>query len=1123
MMHLANLPAIRLVTFLGLFGIALYAQLSTSSINGTVRDSTGSVIPEAVVVLRNVDTGVERQSLTNASGTYVFLNIIPGTYTLDTSKAGFSKTSLEPFTLVVNQTSTFDITLSLGAVQQSVTVEAIGAEIQSSTAEVGAVVTQKQVVDLPLNGRNFTQLLSLTPGVAPVSVSQNSGGWVAAPIGQFVFPSINGQTNRSNFFLMDGVHNHAVYTGVYAVPPIIDNIQEFKVQSHNDQAEFGGAVGGIVNVVTKSGTNELHGTAWEYLRNDAFDARNTFLQSVTPFKQNMFGVTAGGPVVIPKIYNGRNRTFFFLGYQGFRFRRSSQTLFRVPTEANLAGDLSDEPRQIFDPFSTRPDPARPGSYIRDPFPGNQIPASRLDPGMVYYARTTLPAPVNTGVANRNALDPTTFKQSQEEYTARIDQNIGANDFFWYRYSGRLQDTDGSGGRPALANINENRSRNVAMSWVHLFSPTTVLQVQYGHVLVRNPMGTRFRSLPPNFLQDVGLSEQFAGNFIGGAELIPGFNVADFFSGGEGGILKSKPVDIDQIRGNVSKVVGTHTFKFGGEFNSTTHFNDVTQIGVGFNTFQTSDPQNPGNTGSALASYLLNVPNNANRRNTHDSTRWGGVIGFYFQDQWKATPKLTVNLGLRYDRTYRPPYGRPEDNNMEVGSLDLNRGVYVLQVPSPSCEERGEQPCIPTPGGVLPPFVEVSPNQKIYDDWTDNWQPRIGLAYRLGQNTALRAGFGIFFESWAALTQSAQNYSGTWPTVTTQLAENLNNPQPGQPTPTVKGTNPFPTGLFPAPTPFEQVQWYQDPHAKNAYSMQWNFGVQHQLNPTTVLTANYVGSGTRRLNLGGFYNVALTPGPGNFRERAPYPYIAPTYYDRSWGRSNYNAFQFLLDKKYGGDLAYMISYTWSKAIDIGCSGWFGVEGCSIQDPYNFNNDRSVAGFDLTQVLTVNWVYSLPIGKGKALQTGNSVADYILGNWQLNGIALLRSGQPYSLFVNGDIANTGNVSPYIRPNVVGDHKLENPTPEQWFNRAAFAAPAPFTFGNLGRHRLRSDWLRNFDLSVFRQFPITESKSVEFRAESFNTFNTPTYGIPTNNLSSPTFGRVLSTANTPRQLQLGLKLIF
>src|SRR5262245_10388683 len=299
-----------------------HAQSSTASINGKVRDPSGSIVPGTDVVLTNGQTNVERRTATNEAGIYVFLNVIPGEYRLQASKTGF-KTSKQPiFTLSVNQTATFDFNLDVGEITQEVTVEALGAEVQSSTAELGAVVGHEQVQDLPLSGRNFTQLLSLTPGASPVSVSQNSGGWGAVSAGAtFSFPSINGQTNRSNFFMLDGINNQGSFLSTYAVAPIIDSIQEFKVQSHNDEAEFGGALGGIVNVVTKSGTNKLSGSLWEYLRNDAFDARNTFFQEKTAFRQNQYGAALGGPVIIPKLHNGRNQTFFFAGWQGWRYRR----------------------------------------------------------------------------------------------------------------------------------------------------------------------------------------------------------------------------------------------------------------------------------------------------------------------------------------------------------------------------------------------------------------------------------------------------------------------------------------------------------------------------------------------------------------------------------------------------------------------------------------------------------------------------------------------------------------------------------------------------------------------------------------------------------------------------------
>ena len=318
----------------------------------------------------------------------------------------------------------------------------------------------------------------------------------------------------------------------------------------------------------------------------------------------------------------------------------------------------------------------------------------------------------------------------------------------------------------------------------------------------------------------------------------------------------------------------------------------------------------------------------------------------------------------------------------------------------------------------------------------NFGPRFGLAYRLDDKTALRAGFGIVYDNWAGVMQTTTNSFGLWPDVAVLNALNLNLPSARSPTPDTTGTNPFPGAVLPSPTPFNTVGWFFDPNLKNAYSMQWNFSVQRQFTADTVASIGYVGSGTRRLDIGGTYNTAVTPGPGNPAVRRPFPYITPTFYDRSWGRSNYHSFQFQLDKRLSKGLVYKVAYTSSKSIDIACSGWFGVEGCAVQDPYKFNNERSVSGFDLPHVLNLNWIYELPVGRGKTFQTGSRVADYILGNWQLNGIMLLQSGPPYTLVVNGDIANTGNTGAFMRPNVVGDHELSNRSPQRWFNTQPFS---------------------------------------------------------------------------------------
>ncbi len=1119
-----------LLIFSTQFSSPALAQLSSATITGAIHDSSSGVVAGARVLLHNLDTSIETRAESNTSGNYTFLNVSPGRYSLEVSSAGFQTSKLPELSLAVNQTATIDLALQIGAVQQTVTVEAYGELLQAATSELGTVIAEKQVVDLPLNGRNFTQLLSLTPGVAPISVSQNAGGFGNVASGtQFSFPAINGQTNRSNFFLTDGLNNQGAFSSTYAVPPIIDAISEFKVNSHNDLAEFGGVLGGVINVATKSGTNELHGSAWEFLRNNEFNARNTFLANPSVFRQNQFGVAGGGPVWIPKLYNGKNKTFFYGAYEGFEYTRAANSFIHLPTDAEFSGNLAGQ-AQAYNPFTTRPDPAKPGGFIRDPFPGNVIPANLIDTRLVNFFKSIRPALYNTGVGDNNALDPTPFVQHQKEYSARIDQALGAKDNFWFRYSAIYYDTSGSGGLPTVTNrITDNPGQNFGASWVHAFSPTLILQTQYGRSHQETNSSTVYPNLTQSTIDALGYDKNFAGSFIGGVSLLPSTGIAGY--NGIPGIAKSlnpNETNVHQWKANVSKIVGNHTFRFGGEFSSSTFESLYNSANSGFALQQTNDPSAPNvNPGNAIASFLLNVPDSAGRRNVHETTRLGGVMGFYFQDSWKVNSRLTANIGIRYDRTFIPPYGQPDtvgiNGGIETGSINFNDGTYVIQQKTPSCKDRGHAPCIPG-DGTLPAHVVISPTGKIYHDTTTNFGPRLGLAYKVNSTTAVRAGFGVYYDNWAAVTQTSQNYEGTWPDIGQQLANNLNAPVAGTPTPVVNGRNPFATGggAFPAATPFDQVQWYMDPYAKNPYSMQWNFGVAKQLNDSTTIGLDYVGSGSRRLDLGGYYNVALTPGPGNPTLRQPYPYIHPTYYDRSWGRGNYNALQFSLNKRFNRGLAYQVAYTWSKSIDIGSSGWYGVEGQSVQDPYHFNNDRSVSGFDLTHVLTVNTLYELPFGTGKKFATGKRVTDYLLGGWQVNAIGSGRSGQPYNLSVPGDSANTGNTG-YLRPNLVGNPNNPNPNRDQWFNKAAFAAPAAYTFGNLGRFALRTAAFWNVDMSVFREFRFLESRALEFRAEAFNLPNTAILGTPNGNLLNVNFGKITGTANSERTLQLGVKIKF
>jgi Carboxypeptidase regulatory-like domain len=1144
--------------FLALFAITLVlspgsanAQLSAGSVTGIVRDASGSVVASASVTLRNIDTAIQHTTVSNDAGNYVFLNIGPGRYALEASAAGFATQKVAEFVLAVNQTASIDIALKVGSQSEVVTISAETEQLDVSTADLGTVIATKQVNDLPLNGRNFTQLLSLTPGVAPVSVAQNSmggrAGGFGAPISvgsAFIFPAVNGQTNRSNFFLTDGLNNFGAFQSTYSVPPIVDAIQEFKVVSHTDSAQFGSVLGGVVNVVTKSGTNEYHGTTWEYVRNTAFDARNTFLQKVTPFRQNQFGASFGGPVWIPKLYNGRNKTFFYFAYQGFRYTQDSDSLLKVPTAAQLAGDESSFPTQIYNPFSTRPDPANPGKYIRDPFPGNQIPSNLIDPRMVAFARAVLPqaGPVLDGNGD-NAIDSTPNHQTQNEYNVRVDQNFGQKNTVFFRYSAVNSLLTAAGGVPGLIKQGSIPGRNWGGSYVHIFNPSLVLQVQYARTTNQDNSATLFTNAPANLDSTVGFASSFVGGFAaaGGHSLIPSPGINGYASGGENITDVPKATDSHQVSGNLTKIVGNHTLTFGGGFTSNRFESPLSYASLSFAGGQTGNPQNPNEPGDPLASFLLNVPDGANRRNVHETTRPGGLMSLFIQDSWKATSKLALNFGLRYDRTFIPAYGTNatigQQGGIETGDFDFSTGTYILQKLPPPCSVRGFAPCIPG-NGTLPAHVVVDPRGKIAHDTLTNFGPRIGFAYRLGNRTVLRGAAGIVYDNWAAVSQMAQNIEGAWPDIGQLIANNLNQPSTTSATPTITAQDPFAgggSGLFPAPTPFNQVLWFYDPHIKNPYSMQWNFGVQRELNSSTTVDVNYVGSGSRRLNVGGYYNTALTPGPGDPQTRAPFPYIAPTFYDRSIGNGSYNALQIDVNKRYSNGLAYQVAYTYSKSIDEGSSGWFGVEGQSLTDPYNVAGSRGPSGFDLRHTLSVNMLYQIPVGHGMRFSTKNNVLDYVLGNWQLNNIFTARSGVPFNVYYGAsDLANTGNVSwaQYERANLVGDpHSGSCPNGSPVgsvnciFNTSAFAVPAQFTFGNSGRDAFRSPSYWNLDTSIFRQFPFWgEGRRLEFRAEAFNVFNTVILGTPGNDISNlSSFGKANSTANSPRQLQLGAKIIF
>ena len=470
-----RLASITVMLVLLLAPLSMPGQGSSASLSGTVTDPSGANIPGATVTLLNVATGTAQKTVTSDAGSFSLINVLPGSYTVQVTKTGFSTLEKTGVILQVNQSATLNFPLSVGSTEQTVDVTASVSTVDSSTAELGTVVDERSVKDLPLNGRNFTQLLTLTPGISPVSVGQNSGGgggFAGSAIGTFTFPSVGGQRNRSNMFLLDGV-NDLAFIGNYNYSPIVDDIQEFKVQSHNDLAEFGQVSGGIINVATKSGSNAFHGSAWEFLRNEKLDARNYFQARRNPLRQNQFGATLGGPLGIPHLYSGKDRTFFFFAYEVFHESQATQNIVLAPTAAQLNGDFSGllaKGIQLYNPYSTRLNPAT-GGYQRDPFDNNQIPTKLLSPTALLYAKTLLPAPGSVPAGSGgNLFDTTKQIVKSTSYSGRVDQTFGTRDALFGRVSYSNQPITNSAGYPGAVNTISIESWNIGVHESHSSAP-----------------------------------------------------------------------------------------------------------------------------------------------------------------------------------------------------------------------------------------------------------------------------------------------------------------------------------------------------------------------------------------------------------------------------------------------------------------------------------------------------------------------------------------------------------------------------------------------------------------------------------------------------------------------------
>jgi hypothetical protein len=1120
---------------------AAMAQQGTATVNGVVKDPTGAAIPNARVELTNVGTSVVRTTSTNGDGAYAFPSVVPGVYTMQASATGFSTVTQPQTTLEVSQTATFDFQMTVGTAQQNITVNAAeGAALETATSELGTVVNTKEVTDLPLNGRNFTQLLTVTAGVANINRDQSASGgsgWAGSSLGSFTFPAVNGARNRSNYFILDGENDLNTMLGMYNYSPIVDAIQEFKTQGHNDLAEYGGAAGGIVSVVTKSGTNQFHGALWEFLRNADMDARGYFQSTLPPLKQNQYGASVGGPVWIPKVYDGKNKTFFYAAFEGFQIRSAITSGALAPTAAERSGDFSALGVPIYDPATTTLNPAT-GTYSRTAFPGGIIPANRISPISALF-QTLIPQ-AGPLVNGNNVYSSGPASTSQNSGTARGDQNFGNNNQLSFRFSDFGQNVANTTSIVGLNTI-YIFGHNYVGHWTHTFSPTAFSDVYFGRNYGVTTTGTEFPGETPAFLsqlQTLGMSTSWM--TLNNKLYAPQWTADNYLSLSGSQLQQTGLADNWQWGGTFTKIIGKHTIKGGGDFQSNNFRSPIAYSSAAFGTAQTAGlGAEQGIGGNAWASLLLGVPREASYRNILEVAGGGWIDGLFAQDQFKATSRLTINVGFRNDFVWTPIYGTGNGANFYTGNADPLTGQYELNALPPNCSATQGAPCIPTgtytasttpaPGG-LPAHAYVNPasDHRVIRNSLFDWAGRLGLAYRLGDKMVIRSSYSRFYDAWATTVQLSQNFGGNWPAVNT-----LDNAGLNVNVPTAPANDPLRLGsggtiIYPI-NDFSQVsQWMVDPNFRTPYMDQWNVGIERELPANSVLDVNYVGSVGRHLDWGPIMNTP-PPGPGPVQARRPYPYMLQQWFDQSVGNSRYNALQVTLNKRTSHGVTFLLAYTLSHSNDDGCG--LGAN-CNSTQPYNRSADYGTSDTNQTNAFSAAFTLQSPFTTSSDKWVSN-----LAGGWALNGIVQIASGWPYTIVNSGDPENVGSIS-QERVNVVGKPN-SGPglhTAAQWFNVNAFALQAPYTYGNEKVNPLTSDGTKNLDLSLFRTFHVGlgESRYFEFRAEAFNLFNRVMFSIPNNSLGGANFGAVTGTVtgstnglggqqNQPRQLQLALKFIY
>ncbi|MEX2264607.1 MAG: carboxypeptidase regulatory-like domain-containing protein [Bryobacteraceae bacterium] len=1077
--------AVCVLAFTVFFSPATLAQTSTGQISVTVFDPTGAVVPGAAVTLTGSETGeLVRTLTTNDLGSAAAPLLRPGAYTIAVTREGFKRLERTGINLRVDDALSLRLSLEPGGVTESISVTAQAALLEERTHSIGQVVDDRVMQQLPLNGRNYLQLGNLTAGAVPITRSRDRSF------------SAYGNRGLQNAFLLDGARNQNYLRGLDnrardAMRPSLEAISEFKVQTSNFSAEYGASAGAVVNVVTRSGTNEFHGSVFEFARNSALDARDFFTpadRSKPLYVQHQYGGSLGGPIK-------QNRAWFMASYQRTHTSEGDNIVSSVPSEDQKNGIFGST--RIYDPATTHANPAGSGS-VRDLFPNNIVPASRFDRiGKTladYY-----PAPqFDTAARNyvNNPIHGTRFHNA----TFRGDLRLTDQDSLFGRFSfdDGLFTRKSSLPEPATTGtLRDQPARSVGVGYTRVVTPTTVNELRFAWNrvgVIQDGTVPRDEIVPGSLDPDVTSS-------------IPTFNVTGFTGLGAqpadfGNIPLDKSSGVWNISDNISSVRGKHTIKAGFDYQLIRVVTSTTLQGRGswgFTGVFTQNPQGRPGTGAPVADLLLGLPNAVTIGTRGVSQEREHNTYWYFQDDWQVTPTLTLNLGVRYEITR--PFHETDNRlaNLITDYGDPYFGEYILAGDS------------------------RRPRSLQYTDY-NNIAPRFGFAWRTpAPGLVLRGGFGIFYGQDEGLGVS-QRTTNNPPFVGfggfNVASDQLN----------IASTIPLSSPLPPRPSPVDPSTYRFDPDSTVQlrswtnrftlpYIQQWTMSVQKELVAGLLWEVNYVGN--RGVKLWGVYQGNQpAPGPGSVNNRRPLTGITRAAITRAepWVTSSYHGLSTRLERRFSKGLSFLASYTYGRSLDTqsnvdlcdGCVNSSGV--ASVQDPNNRKANRGPSDHNVPQRFVFSGGWDVPFKRDHP----------IVGGWTLSGILSFSSGLPFTLNLPFDNANTGSVN---WPNRISDGRLDDGTIDRWFDTSAFAFPAQYTFGNAGRGYLTGPGTKSLDFSLQRNFrlPINEGSRLEFRAEAFNAFNTPQFGIPGATLDTPQFGTIGGTAGPSRQLQFGLRLLF